>query len=86
MVEAFAIVTPPLQCKQCVTIDHIEGVRAYEWQIVIDLAGGISETTFRGENRKRGFLVRRLQLPCGDDLKNAAAVLADLEPTYRTGI
>jgi hypothetical protein len=57
--------------------------RAYrdvmEWQIVIDLAGGIAEAISRGERRKKEvFWFAVFNCACGDDLKNAAAILADL--------
>jgi hypothetical protein len=52
---------------------------AMEWQIVIDLAGGIAEAISRGERRKKEvFLFAACNCACDDDLKNAAAVLADL--------
>jgi hypothetical protein len=52
---------------------------AMEWQIVIDLAGGIAEAISRGERRKKEiFWFAAFNCACGDDLKSAAAVLADL--------
>ncbi|MGY3131991.1 hypothetical protein ACVWZM_002673 [Bradyrhizobium sp. USDA 4501] len=52
---------------------------AMEWQVVIDLAGGISEAISRGERRKKEvFYFATFNCACGDDLKSAAAVLADL--------
>jgi hypothetical protein len=52
---------------------------AMEWQIVIDLAGGIAEAISRGERRKKEvFWFATFKCACRDDLKNAAAVVADL--------
>lgn len=53
---------------------------AMEWQIVIDLAGGVAEAIHRGEYRQREMFWFVL-LNCGteQDLENAEAVCADLQ-------
>jgi hypothetical protein len=52
---------------------------AMEWQIMIDLAGGIAEAISRGERRKKKvFWFAVFNCGCRDDLKTAAAVVADL--------
>jgi hypothetical protein len=50
-----------------------------EWQVVVELAGGIAEAIHRGERRKQAVLAFA-ESNCNTDvdLKRAAAVLADL--------
>ena len=52
---------------------------AMQWQIVIDMAGGVAEAIHRGERRQREVFWFAL-INCGTDgdLENAEAVCADL--------
>ena len=50
-----------------------------EWQIVIDMAGGIAEAIHRGERRQRQvFWFAMLNCGADGDLEDAEAVCADL--------
>src|SRR5258708_13794030 len=50
-----------------------------EWQIVIELAGGIAEAVHRGERRPHAILAHAAShCSTATDLTRAAAVLADL--------